>query len=163
MRWRVLPAILRGRPDWPKDEEIGKEGKPVNALNERDIQQHVTILGWLHIIANALFLLLGLVGLLFFAGIGIVTGDPTAMGVLGILGLVAALFFGVLALPGILAGYGLLKRQKWGQILGIVVGLLSLVNFPIGTAIGLYTLFVLLQDAATSYFASQGAAADNCC
>ncbi len=135
----------------------------MNALNERDMQQHVTILGWLHIAANAIFLLLGLLGLLFFAGIGVVSGDPTALGVLSIFGLVAAVFCGLLALPGILAGYGLLKRQKWGQILGIVVGLLSLVNFPIGTAIGLYTLFVLLQEAATSYFAPQVAVTGSCC
>ena len=135
----------------------------MNALNEREIQQHVTILGWLHIVANALFLLVGFCGLLFFAGIGVVTGDPTAMGVLGSIGVVAALFFGVMALPGILAGYGLLKRRKWGQILGIVVGLLSLVNFPIGTVIGLYTLFVLLQEAATNYFAPPGVAIKSCC
>ena len=135
----------------------------MNALNEREIQQHVTILGWLHIVANALFLLLGFLGLLFFTGIGVVSGDPTAMGVLGIIGIVAALFFAVMALPGILAGYGLLKRRKWGQILGIVVGLLSLVNVPIGTAIGLYTLFVLLQEAATSYFAPRVAVAGSCC
>jgi hypothetical protein len=130
----------------------------VNVLNERDMQQHVTILGWLHIVANGLFLLVGLCALLFFAGIGVVSGDPTALGVLGILGMVAALFCGVIALPGILAGYGLLKRRKWGQILGIIVGFLGLVNFPVGTAIGLYTLFVLLQAAATAYFAPQEAA-----
>jgi ABC-type spermidine/putrescine transport system permease subunit II len=121
------------------------------------MQQHVTIVGWLHIVSNALFLLVGLCGLLFFAGIGIVTGDRTAMEILGIIAIVAALFCAVIALPGILAGYGLLKRQKWGQILGIIVGILSLVNFPIGTAIGLYTLFVLFQEAATSYFAPQEA------
>ena len=130
----------------------------MNALNERDIQQHVNIVGWLHIVANALFVLAGLCGLLFLAGIGIVTGDRTAAGVLSIVGIVTALFCGVIAFPGILAGYGLLKRQKWGQILGIVVGFLSLVNFPIGTAIGIYTLFVLFQGAATGYFAPQESA-----
>lgn len=129
----------------------------MNALKESDMQQHVAIVGWLHIVSNALFLLVGLCGLLFFAGIGLVTGDRTATGILGIIAIVAALFCAVIALPGILAGYGLLKRQKWGQILGIIVGFLSLVNFPIGTAIGLYTLFVLFQEAATSYFAPQEA------
>jgi hypothetical protein len=32
----------------------------------------------------------------------------------------------------------------------IAVGILSLLNFPIGTAIGAYTLFVLCQEVATA-------------
>jgi hypothetical protein len=39
-------------------------------------------------------------------------------------------------------------------MLAIVVGILSLVNFPVGTLIGLYTLWVLTQPAATEYFAA---------
>jgi hypothetical protein len=127
----------------------------VNQLSERDLQQHVTILGWLFVGVNAILLPFGLCGLVFFVGIGFVTADPTAFGVLGILGIVSALFFTVLALPGLLAGYGLLKTQKWGQILAIILGILNLANFPVGTALGVYALFVLFQDSATSYFAAK--------
>ena len=126
----------------------------MNQLDERELHQHVTILGWLLIAANAIFLLVGLCGFLLLAGIGLISADPTAMSVLGIIGIVAVLFFGALGLPGILAGYGLLKRTRWGQILAIVVGFLSLVNLPIGTAIGIYALFVLLQNSANDYFAA---------
>jgi hypothetical protein len=133
----------------------------MNQLSERDMHQHVSILGWLYIIVNSIFLLLGLCGLLFFVGVGSIAaaeGDTTAFGVLGIIGIVALAFFAVLALPGILAGYGLLKRERWGQILALIVGFLSLFNLPIGTVIGIYTLFVLLQNAADPYFAAQEAA-----
>ncbi len=133
----------------------------MNQLSERDMHQHVTILGWLHIVANALLLLLGLCGLLFFVVIGFavaVDGDAVALPILGTVGLVSVLFFAVLALPGILAGYGLLKGQRWGQILAIVVGFLELFNFPLGTALGIYTLFVLLQNAADPYFKGEEAA-----
>jgi hypothetical protein len=130
----------------------------MNQLNEREIAQHVTILGWLYIATNAILLPFGLCGFFTLIGIGAISGDPTAFGVLGIIGTIAALFFGVLALPGLLAGYGLLKRQRWGQILAIVVGFLGLINLPVGTALGIYTLFVLLQDAANDYFAPQEAA-----
>jgi hypothetical protein len=75
-----------------------------------------------------------------------------ALPILGLIGIVGLVFFAVLALPGLLAGYGLLKRKKWGQILGIVVGVLSLFNIPVGTAIGAYTLFVLFQNSANDYF-----------
>lgn len=133
----------------------------MNQLNEKEMHLHVTIIGWLNLVLNAMLLGVGLCGFLFFAGIGTFaaadSGDPVALGILGVIGLVALLFFVVLALPGMLAGFGLLRRKKWGQILGLVVGILSLFNFPIGTAIGAYTLFVLLQDAATVYFSGSEA------
>lgn len=131
----------------------------MNQLSDQDLQLHVPIVGWLKIVGNAVLLLVGLCGFVFFVGIGFLpfvdTGDPVALGILSLIGTIGLLFFGVLALPGILAGYGLLKRARWGQILGIIVGFLSLFNFPFGTAIGIYTLFVLFQNSATEYFAAE--------
>jgi hypothetical protein len=133
----------------------------MNQLSEKELHLHVSIVGWLNILANSLFLLLGICGFVFFAGLGVFaaadSGDAVAMPILGLIGIVGLLFFSVLALPGLLAGYGLLKRKKWGQILGIVDGILSLLAFPVGTAIGGYTLFVLFQDSATGYFGGQQA------
>lgn len=117
---------------------------------------HVTVLGWLFIIGGAIVLLLGVVGFLFFAGIGLFagidSGDLAAVGILSVIGTAGLVFFGVLALPGLLAGYGLLKRRSWARILAIVLGIFELLNFPIGTAIGIYTLWVLLQEDAVVYF-----------
>jgi hypothetical protein len=130
----------------------------MNQISEQELHQHVTIVAWLNIGINALLLLLGLCGGVILVSIGLIPaaeGDATAFGVLSIIALVAVLFFGVLALPGILAGYGLLRRERWGQILALIVAILSLFNFPVGTLIGAYTLFVLLQNSATAYFAPE--------
>jgi hypothetical protein len=131
----------------------------VNQLSEQDLQLHVPIVGWLQIVSNAILVLLGLCGFVFFVGIGFIPfvdqGDGIALGILSFIGVIGLLFFAVLGLPGMLAGYGLLKRARWGQILGIIVGVLGLVNFPVGTAIGAYTLFVLFQDSANEYFAGE--------
>jgi 1,4-dihydroxy-2-naphthoate octaprenyltransferase len=133
----------------------------MNQLSEKDLHMHVSIVAWLNIIANSVFLLLGLCGFVFFAGLGVFaaadSGDAVALPILGLIGTVGLLFFGLLALPGILAGYGLLKRKKWGQILGIVDGILNLFAFPIGTALGAYALFVLFQNSANDYFDGQEA------
>lgn len=43
----------------------------------------------------------------------------------------------------LLVGFGLLTRQSWGRTLAIVVAILSLIKFPFGTALGIYTLWVL--------------------
>jgi fructose-specific phosphotransferase system IIC component len=83
-----------------------------------------------------------------------------ALPILGLVGTAGLVFFAVLAVPGLLAGYGLLKRKKWGQILGIVDGILNLFNIPVGTALGAYTLFILFQDSANDYFDGQKAEPD---
>lgn len=49
----------------------------------------------------------------------------------------------VMAVLALVAGYGLLTRRPWGRVLGIVIGVLALLKFPIGTALGVYTLWVL--------------------
>jgi hypothetical protein len=131
----------------------------MNQLSVKEMEMHVPIVGWLKIIGNVFLLLVGLCGLVFFVGIGFIPaaeGDPEALGILTIVGLVGLMFFAVLALPGIVAGYGLLKRYRWAQVLGIVLGFLNLLNFPLGTAIGAYTLFVLFQNSANEYFAPNG-------
>jgi hypothetical protein len=53
---------------------------------------------------------------------------------------IIATFTAVLAF---LVGFGLLRRKPWARMLGIVIGILSLLKFPIGTALGIYTLWVL--------------------
>jgi hypothetical protein len=124
----------------------------MDTINEHDLDFHVKILGWAHIIGNILFLALGITGFVFMTGIGAISGDFEAIKVLGFIGTVGLIFFTCLALPGFIAGYGLLKRRPWSRVLAVVVGLLSLINFPIGTIIGFYTLFVLFQNSATPYF-----------
>ena len=124
----------------------------MNNLSVRDMEQHVPILGWLLIVGNALFLAIGVFVFILLTGIGAVSGDAEAMSILAIVGTSVALLMTVMALPGIIAGYGLLKRRSWGRVLAIVVAVLSLFNVPFGTVLGIYALWVLLQQAANEYF-----------
>jgi hypothetical protein len=126
----------------------------MNQLNQNDMQQHVTIVGWLFIIGHAFFVVIGGFVFVLLLSLGIVVRDPEALPILSIVGTWTVLFMTVLALPGLIAGYGLLKRYMWGRVLGIIVAFFGLINFPIGTAISVYALFVLLQNAATDYFAA---------
>ncbi len=45
---------------------------------------------------------------------------------------------------GFLAGWGLLHRDAWGRVLVLVLAFISLFNIPFGTAVGVYTMWVLL-------------------
>lgn len=47
------------------------------------------------------------------------------------------------SLFGLFVGYSLLTRKTWGRILAIVAGVLVLFKPVLGTALGIYTLWVL--------------------
>jgi hypothetical protein len=110
---------------------------------EGRIAGHVRLLGifWLAISAFRLLPGLALVsifryGFTFFApGIpGFVHGLMRGLGGLLLVG----------AVVGIVTGWGLLERQPWARTLALVVGCFSLLDMPFGTALGIYTLWVLL-------------------
>lgn len=48
----------------------------------------------------------------------------------------------------IVTAWGLFERRSWARILALVLGFLALLRFPFGTALGIYTLWVLLPGAA---------------
>lgn len=48
----------------------------------------------------------------------------------------------------LLTGYALLTRRTWGRVLAIVAGVLSLIAIPFGTAMGIYTLWVLASGVS---------------
>ena len=56
-----------------------------------------------------------------------------------------------IAVPAILAGIGLMNGKRWGLVLGLVVGIISLPVFPLGTALGVYAIIVFLMDHSDSY------------
>ena len=123
-------------------------------MKERDWELHINILGWLNLLSSAVCLCIGLIALVFLVGMGIVSQDPEAVRILGFIGVTGALFFALLALPGLAAGYGLLKRYSWARVLALIVAFFNLANFPIGSAIGVYAFVVLLQADMPDYFVS---------
>jgi len=83
------------------------------------------------------------------------SGEPGAEEAAGIMGLVGGFVFVltlILCLPSILAGWGLLKRKPWARIVAIILGVLSLPGIPLGTAIGIYTLWVMLNKDTMPLF-----------
>ena len=56
--------------------------------------------------------------------------------------------FLAIGIPSLVAGIGLLKQKGWARIVAIILALLALTSFPIGTAAGIYTLWVLTRIEA---------------
>ena len=55
------------------------------------------------------------------------------------------------AVPSVIAGMGLLSGKKWALILALVIGIISLPVFPLGTALGIYAIIVFLMDQSKIY------------
>jgi hypothetical protein len=119
------------------------------------IDKHIKLIGILHIAHSVL---VGVVGLFVFGVlslIGAVSGDETAMFVLGLIGSIVGFFFVLVALPGLVGGIGLLMKTSWGRILTLIVSFLKLLDIPIGTALGVYSIVILFRDDAPVYLAEQ--------
>jgi hypothetical protein len=62
---------------------------------------------------------------------------------------------------GFIAGWGLMQREPWARVIALVLGFISLFNIPFGTAVGIYTLWVLLpaqsQDEYDAMVAARAA------
>lgn len=55
-------------------------------------------------------------------------------------------FLGLFGVLHLVLAYGLFEREPWARMLGLVIGFLALLRFPLGTALGIYTLWVLLPE-----------------
>src|SRR3989454_8050868 len=63
------------------------------------------------------------------------------------------------ALLGFAAGWGLLRREGWARIVALIGGFLALFHPPFGTALGIYTLWVLLPSESEREYAEQASRA----
>jgi hypothetical protein len=121
--------------------------------------EHVRILGILHVVYGILGVLAGIIVLVIFGGLaGLVSvadrsGDALiAVPILGGIGAFVFILLLALSLPGIIAGFGLLKLRPWARMLTIILSALELMSVPVGTALGIYGLWVLLSPGGEKLF-----------
>jgi hypothetical protein len=112
----------------------------------------IRTLGGLYLAVSAVGLLSACFAFVAIAPWGLLSGDPTATALLvGLGGAVAAVLL-VLSAPGLIGGLALLTRRSWARVYAMVLAALLLFWFPLGTILGTYTLYVLLQPDIRSYF-----------
>lgn len=120
------------------------------------MENHKRILGFIYIISGSLQILgMILLATLFEAIFPFLSeqADPEAQWVFAwLIPFIRTIALGVvlvLAIPAIIGGVGLLNQKKWALTLVLVLGCLKLFSFPIGTAIGIYTIWVYAGDNKT--------------
>ena len=116
------------------------------------MEKHITVLGVLYIALSVLGLLAAIIVFTAVVGGGIISQDPEAMAITAIVGPAVAGFLLIVSAPGLIGGIFLLKRRPWARILVLVLGFLNLIEIPIGTALGIYTIWVLLKNETVELF-----------
>jgi len=122
------------------------------------MKDHIKVLGILWIVFGAFFIALALFALLVFFGVAEIPNvDDISPGILRLIGIIASAFIGLIGLPQIIGGLGLLRYKEWARILMLVISFISLANVPFGTFLGAYSLVILFNPETVRLF--QGGAA----
>ena len=115
------------------------------------MDSHKKILGILYLVWGTLSLLIIFGMSMFFSFMMLNAShrefDSMEMGLVKTIATVVCGFIIIIiSLPSIIGGLGLIFNQKWAFILIMIAGIFSLISFPMGTAIGIYTLWVYFKD-----------------
>jgi len=123
------------------------------------MQTHVRVLAIIHIVFGCIGVIGGIAAFLLFGGIAGLIGaaDPggnswLAIPILGSVGVFVLALAMLLSLPGIIAGAGLLNLRPWARTIMLILSGLHLLNFPFGTALGVYGFWVLLSPEVSNAF-----------
>jgi len=115
------------------------------------VSQHYRTLGILQIIYSGLHVIGGLAILMVakfvFGGVIGMTEPRAPMFVQPLLTFVGLCLLAVSAI-GLIGGIGLLNREPWARSVTLVAGFIELLHLPLGTALGIYTIWVLLSSGS---------------
>lgn len=125
-------------------------------------ERHIHLIAWFHVILGILSLIALFITLIAgtaFGVFGLVLIDKTpAQEFFPVAGFFSVFFFIFLcclalsAIPDLIVAWGLFNRKPWARYLAIILSAISLFNFPVGTALGLYTIWALWSEDAHAYF-----------
>ncbi|MGA2141385.1 MAG: hypothetical protein ABSG94_03085 [Brevinematales bacterium] len=129
------------------------------------MDNHIKLTGILNIVYSSLFFLGGLVlcvlSALFNSIIAFVENmgyvapgviPPAVTVFFPIILAVLACFILIYAAIGIAGGIGVLEKKPWGRIFTLVVSFINLLHIPVGTALGVYSIWVLFDEETVNIF-----------
>lgn len=131
-------------------------------------KEHRNILGILFFVHCGLQIFGGLLAVLMYGGMGVYmltnshrSEDQTMGGVFVFAGIFAAIFVLVLAAVDFMAGWKLFKSKPKARGWAIAASIISLLNFPLGTVLGIYGLWFLFGDAGRNLDSEGGNMVNN--
>lgn len=116
------------------------------------MDSHKRVLGILYIVTGITQLILMLLLAAFLSYfIPLIAGEADADArwvfewILPFFNVIAGVVIVFFSIPSIIGGIAVLNEKSWGLTLVLVLGCFKLLSFPIGTAIGIYTIWVCAE------------------
>ena len=109
------------------------------------MERHINVVAALQIGYSILGIVIGTILFIVFHVVGNFVDEQEARMILPIIANVVITMVTILSIPGIIAGIGLFKRKEWARILTLILSVLHLLSFPLGTAVGVYSIWALVQ------------------
>jgi hypothetical protein len=81
--------------------------------------------------------------------------------IIGIVAVILVVFQLLIAAPCIIAGFYVRKLQDWARVMLIIVSAVNVLNFPLGTFLGSYGIWVLMTPETDPLFQNATVAAMN--
>lgn len=116
------------------------------------MNSNINLIAILHIVTGILLIAFGVLFCAAFFLFSSFANDTDYRFVISIIGTLLLVFMVIAGFPGVIAGIGLYKRKNWARILTIIVSLVELFNFPFGTALGGFSLYILTKPEAIAEF-----------
>ena len=116
------------------------------------MKKHINVVAALQIGLSILTIIVGIILYVVLFLAGDFAESHEASFILSTVGNILIIFFIILSIPGIVAGIGLLKRKEWARILTLILSVLELFHFPLGTAVGVYSIWALVQPEVVDEF-----------
>jgi len=120
------------------------------------MEKHINIVAALQIGLSIFNLLIAFLIFTVLKLVGGFVDDANGATILSLIADVLAIVFIIISVPGILAGMGLYKRKEWARILTLVLSIVEIFSFPFGTAIGIYSIWALIQPETIAEFGKAG-------
>ena len=118
------------------------------------MEKHINIVAALQIGLSIFNLLIAFLIFTVLKLVGGFVDDANGATILSLIADILAIVFIIISVPGILAGMGLYKRKEWARILSLVLSVIEIFSFPFGTAIGIYSIWALIQPETIAEFSN---------
>ena len=116
------------------------------------MEKHINVVAALQIGLSIFNLLIAFLIFTVLKLVGGFVDNANGSTILSLIADILAIVFIIISVPGILAGMGLYKRKEWARILVLILSIIEIFSFPFGTAIGIYSIWVLIQPETVAAF-----------
>ena len=122
------------------------------------MEKHVSNVGVLFIFFGGQGVFVSAIVLLMISTGASLSGDEAVAATMNRIGLVTVVPFLIIESLKIVGGIALLQRRPWARIPVLILAFLSLFFPPVGTAYGIYAIWLLMKEDTARLFAKANGA-----